>query len=102
MVMTMATYIDSLMNLGALPIVQAPQAFDPNSTESQQLMKQMQRGKLLLDAMKHWVDAIIKEGNKFILEFTNVYAKGESLLGEIQTLIPGWEAEQNWCQAVVF
>ena len=76
LVMTMAAYINSLMNLGALPVVQAPQSFDPNSADSQQLVKQMQRGKLLSDAMKDWVDAIIKEGNKFILEFTNVYAKG--------------------------
>ena len=30
MVMTMAAYIDSLMNLGALPVVQTPQAFDLN------------------------------------------------------------------------
>ena len=65
-------------------------------------MKQMQRWKLLLDAMKDWVDAIIKEGNKFILEFTNVYAEGESLLGEIQTLIPRWETKKNWCQVVIF
>jgi len=39
--------------------------------------------------MKDWMDAIIKEGNKFILEFTNVYAEGETLLGEIQILILG-------------
>ena len=62
----------------------------------------MQRGKLLVDAMKEWVEAIIDEGNKFILEFTSVYAEGESLLGEIQTLIPGGEVEQGWCQAIVF
>ena len=39
MVMTMVAYIDSLMNLSALPIVQVPQPFDPNSVGSQQLMK---------------------------------------------------------------
>ena len=48
------------------------------------------------------MDTIIKEGNKFILEFTNVYAEGESLLGEIQTLVPGWEVELSQCQAVAF
>lgn len=57
---------------------------------------------LLVDAMKGWVDTIIKEGNRFILEFMNVYVEGESLLGEIQTLIPGWETEQSRCQMVVF
>ena len=31
-----------------------------------------------------------------------MYAKGETLLGEIQTLIPGWETEQSRCQAIVF
>ena len=65
-------------------------------------MKQMQRGKLLTDAMKSWVDIIIKEGNKFIYEFMSVYAEGETLLGEIQTLILGWETELGRCQAVVF
>lgn len=35
MVTTMATYINSLMSLSALPVVQDPQAFDPNSVESQ-------------------------------------------------------------------
>ena len=95
LVMTMAAYIDSLMNLGALPIVQAPQSFNPNFVNSQQLVKQMQKGKLLLDAMQDWVNAIIKEGNKFILELTTMYAEGEMLLGEIQTLIPGWETEQS-------
>ena len=34
MIMTMAAYIDSLMNLGTLPIIQAPQSFDPNFAES--------------------------------------------------------------------
>ena len=102
MVMTMAAYIDSLMNLGALTVVQASQAFDPNSIGSQQLVKQMQKGKLLADAMKDWVDGIIKDGNKFIFEFTNVYAEGESLLGEIQTSVPRWEIEQSRCQLVVF
>ena len=72
MVMTMAAYIYSLMNLRALLVIQAPQSFDPNSAESQQLVKQIQRGKLLLDAMQDWVNAIIKEGKKFILEFTIV------------------------------
>ncbi len=102
MVMTMAAYINSLMNLGALPIVQAPQAFSPNSTGSQQLVKKMQRGKLQADAMKDWVNAIIKEGNEFILKFNNIYAEGELLLGEIKTLVPGWEIGKNWCQAIVF
>ena len=52
--------------------------------------------------MQEWVNAIIKEDNKFILEFTTVYAKGETLLGEAQTLIPGWETEHGLCQVVVF
>ena len=98
----MAAYINSLMNLGALPIVQVPQPFDPNSGGSQQLMKQIQKGKLLADAVKDWVDIITKEGNKFILELINVYAEGESLLGKIQTLVLVWETELNRCQAVVF
>jgi len=42
MVMTMATYIDSLMNLGALLVLQAPQAFDLNSIGSQQLVNHYQ------------------------------------------------------------
>lgn len=41
MVMTMAAYIDSLINLEAAPIIQMSQPFDPNSAESQQLAKQM-------------------------------------------------------------
>ena len=98
----MAAYIDSLMNLGSLPIVQVPQLFDPNSVGSQQLMKQMQRGKLLANAMKRWVDIIMKEGSKFISEVTSVYVEGEALLGEIQTLVPVWETELSHCQAIVF
>ena len=91
--MKMAAYIDSLMNLGALPIVQVPQPFDPNLTRSQKLIKKMQKGKLLANAMRDQVDIIIKEGNKFISEFISVYAEGESLLGEIQTLVLVWEME---------
>jgi hypothetical protein len=102
MITTMATYIDSLINVGASPITQVPQSFDPNSAESQQLMKQVQRGKLLTNAMINWVDNIIKEGNKFISEFTDVYAEGEIFLKEIQTLLLVWETELGLCQAVVF
>ena len=39
MVTTMAAYINSLMNLGALPNVQVLQPFDTNSGGSQQLIK---------------------------------------------------------------
>lgn len=42
------------------------------------------------------------QGNKFISEVTSVYSEGEALLGEIQTLIPVWEAELACCQAMVF
>ena len=62
----------------------------------------MHRGKLLADAMKSWVDIIMKEGNKFISKFTSVYAEGETLLGEIQTLVPIWEIELGHCQAIIF
>ena len=51
-------------------------------------MKQMERGKLLANVVKSWVDIIMKEGSKFISEFTSVYTEGETLLGEIQTLVP--------------
>lgn len=39
MVVKMAVYIDSLINLRATRIIQIPQPFDPSSVESQQLMK---------------------------------------------------------------
>ena len=65
-------------------------------------MKQVQKGKLLTDAMGKWINGMIQEGNKFIFEFTNVYTEGETLLGEIQTLVLGWETELARCQAVVF
>ena len=45
---------------------------------------------------------MVKEGNKFISEFTSVYVEGETLLGKVQTLVPGWETELARCQAVVF
>ena len=102
LVVTVAAYIASLMNLEALPVVQTPQSFDPNFADSQQLVKQMQKGKLLSDAMQDWVNSIIKEGNKFILDFTTVYVEGETLLGEIQTLTPRWKTKQSQCQAIVF
>ena len=60
MIMIMAAYVNSLMNLGAFPIVQVLKPFDPNSIGSQQLMKQMQKGKMLVDVVKDWVDIIIK------------------------------------------
>ena len=72
----MATYIDSLVNLGAGPIIQLPQPFDPNFIESQLLTRQVQRGNLLTKAMGNWVNNMIKEGKKFIFEFTNVYVEG--------------------------
>ncbi|GLJ06800.1 hypothetical protein SUGI_0048610 [Cryptomeria japonica] len=101
MVVTMATYINSLINLGPNLIIQLPQPFDPNSAESQQLMKQMQRGKLLSDAVVSWVNNILEQGNKFISEITSIYSEGEALLGEIQTLIPVWETELSRCQTIV-
>ena len=39
MVISMAAYIDSLVNLGAMLVIQLPQPFDPNSAESQLLTK---------------------------------------------------------------
>ena len=85
MVTSMAAYIDSLVNLGVAPIIQLPQRFDPNSVESQLLTRQVQRGKLLAEAMGNWVNNMIQVGNKFISKFTNVYAEGETLTREIQT-----------------
>ena len=102
MVSSMAAYIDSLVNLGAMPVIQLPQPFDPNSAESQLLIKQVQRGKFLMEAMGNWVNNMIQEGNKFISKFTDVYAEGETLSGEIQTLVPVWEEELARCQALVF
>lgn len=52
--------------------------------------------------VQDWVASIIKEGIKFILDFTTTFVEGETLLGEIQILIPRWEADQNQCQAIVF
>ena len=45
---------------------------------------------------------IIQEGNKFIVEFIDIYTEGETLSGEIQTLVPVWEVELTHCQALVF
>ena len=56
-------------------------------------MKQVQRGKLLTEAMGNWVNNMIQEGNKFIYEFTDVYTEGETLSREIQTLVAIWETE---------
>ena len=91
MVTCMAAYINSLVNLGVAPVIQLPQPFDPNSAESQLLTRQVQRGKLLAEAMGNWINNMIQEGNKFISEFTNVYAEGEALSGEVQMLVPVWE-----------
>ena len=102
MITAMAAYIDSLINLRATPVVQVPQPFYPSSVESQQLMKQVQRSKLLIDVMGNWINSLIQDHNKFIFEFTGVYAEGETLSGEIQTLVPIWETELAHCQAVVF
>lgn len=44
----------------------------------------------------------MKEGGKFILDFITTYAKGEVILGEIQTLILTWETDQIQCCAVIF
>ena len=102
MVSSIAAYINSLVNLGVAPVIQLPQPFDPNSAESQLLTRQVQRGKLLAEAMGNWVKNMIQEGNIFISKFTDVYAEGEILSGEIQTLVPVWEAELARCQALVF
>jgi hypothetical protein len=98
----MAAYIDSLGNFGALPLDQGQQPFDPDSEESRQLASQMQRGKVLTEALHDWVGSILLEGSKFILEFVATYAEGRALLGEIQTLTPTWEADRNRCQAIVY
>ena len=45
---------------------------------------------------------MIQEGNKFISEFNDVYAEGETLSGEIQTLVPVWEIELARYQALIF
>ena len=57
----------------------------------------MQKGKLLSDGMQDWVNSITKEGKKFILDFTTMYGKEETLLGEIQILTLGRETEQTKC-----
>jgi hypothetical protein len=62
----------------------------------------MQKGKMLLDAIQDWSGSILREGNKFILDFTTTYAEGKTLLGEIQTLTPSWESDRSRCQAIVF
>ena len=83
MVTAMVAYIDSLVNLGATLVIQLPQPFDPNSAESQLLTRQVQRGKLLTEAMGNWVNNMIQDDKNFILEFTDVYAEGETLSREI-------------------
>lgn len=40
-IVTMVEHIDSLVNFGALPLIQVPQSFNPSSSDSQQLVKQM-------------------------------------------------------------
>lgn len=62
----------------------------------------MQKGKLLSNVVHEWVGSIVKEGGKFIQDFTTTYAKREVLLGKVQTLILVWEANQSYCQASVF
>lgn len=52
--------------------------------------------------MNGWIGSIVKEGGKFILDFTTTYAEGEVLLGEIQTLIPMWEADEGRGWVIVF
>ena len=39
LVITISKYIDSLMNLGALPLIQTLQSFNPNSSNRKQLVK---------------------------------------------------------------
>jgi hypothetical protein len=98
----MAAYIDSLKSLGALSINQELQSFDPDLEDSRQLTRQMQKGKVFIGAFQDWVESILREGSKFIKEFTATYAEGRVLLGEIQTLTPHWEADRGRCQAVVY
>jgi len=62
----------------------------------------MQKGKLLSDGMQDWVNSITKEGKKFILDFTTMYGKEETLIGEMQILTLGRQTEQSQCQAIVF
>ena len=47
-----------------------------------------------IDRMEDWINSIIKEGKKFILDFTNMYVERETLLGEIETLTLGCEVDQ--------
>jgi hypothetical protein len=101
-VMAMATYIDSLRGLRALPLEQGQLPFDPNSEDSQQLTKQMQLGKRLSDAWQEWIGSVLEEGNNFFLEFSMTYSKEKTLQEEIQTLTPNWEANRSQCQAIVF
>lgn len=96
----MAKFISSLTDVGALPLTQSPQSFDPNSAESRKLVKQMQLGKALVETMKSWIDGICDEGCTFIWEFLSTCMDGEALLGEVQTLIPTSELEEEKCVAI--
>ena len=55
LVITINADINYLINLGTLPLDQTPQYFYPNSLDSQQLVKKIQRGTLLLDTIQEWV-----------------------------------------------
>ena len=67
LVINMAQYIDSFENVGTFLLSHAPKSFDPNSSNSQQLVKQIKRGRLLLEAMNGWWSLFFPMAISFLL-----------------------------------
>lgn len=61
----------------------------------------MKQGRVLMEVMKSWINNVINEGSAFIQEFISTYLDGEGLLGEVRTLVPSWEMEEEKCATVV-
>lgn len=65
------------------------------------MLCQIQQGKVLATSIDDWVNGVIKEGNRFIQEFSVTYGDAKALLAEIQTQAPGLKADEEKCMVVV-
>lgn len=88
-------YIDSLSELGALPLAQALHRFDPNSIESKKLLNQLQNRKWVALVMDEWIDGVIKSGKQFIKEYSMMFNDVEAFFREVQIQMLTWEAKRT-------
>lgn len=97
----LAQFIDSIGCLGEMPISHAIENFDPTSPENKKLMNQVQRAKSIVEAVEKWIEQVIKDGEKYIIDSWKLCDEVQGLISKIQNQLVPWEKEEHKWQNVL-